>query len=95
MLIPTSQNCQSSNDNELAQNNSLEPPHLFPPPAKKPVLLLDIPPSPVPVARMSPKVAASLEKIDQLLAANPPLQHTSTVRVPILVYQLYITNISW
>lgn len=76
MLIPTSQNCHPSNDNELGQNNSLEPPHLCPPPAKKPVLLLDVP---VPVARMSPKVAASLEKIDQLLAANS-LQHTNTVR---------------
>jgi len=60
----------------------LEPPHLHPPPVKKPVLVLDIPPSPVPVARVNPKVAASLEKINQLLAANPPFQHTSTVRVP-------------
>jgi len=48
------------------ENESLKLPDLCPPPA---VLPLETPPSPVAMVRMSPKVAASLEKIDQVLAA--------------------------
>ena len=47
----------------LSENES---PDLRPPPT---VLPLETPPSPVAMMRMSPKVAASLEKIDQVLAA--------------------------
>jgi len=53
-----------------AENESLNfpksLPDLHPPHA---VLPLETPPSPVAMVRMSPKVAASLEKIDQVLAA--------------------------
>lgn len=68
----------SPNDDE-SQNNSVEMPQLHPPPVKKIHLPLDTPPSPVPIASMSPKVAASLEKINQLLASNLPLQQANTV----------------
>ena len=67
-----------SND-EKSQNNSLELPQLHPPSLKKFLLPFDTPPSPAPIAKMSPKVAASLEKINQLLASNPPLQQADSV----------------
>lgn len=50
----------------------MELPHLHPPPVKKFLMPSDTPPSPASIAKMSPKVAASLEKINQLLASNPP-----------------------
>lgn len=59
--------------------NNLELPQLLPPPVKKLLFPLDAPPSPAPIARMSPKVAASLEKINHLLASNPPLQQANSV----------------
>lgn len=61
-------------------DKSLELPQLHPPPLKKFHLPLDdTPPSPAPIAKMSPKVAASLEKINQLLTSNPPLQQSNSV----------------
>ena len=66
------------NDNK-SQNNSLELPQLHPPPLKKFPFSFDTPPSPAPIAKMSPKVAASLEKINQLLTTNPPLQQSNSV----------------
>lgn len=62
-----------------SDDNTMELPQLHPPPVKKLLLPVDTPPSPAPTARMSPKVAASLEKINQLLASNPPLQQANIV----------------
>ena len=69
MIIPS--NDSKSQDTEL--------PHLHPPPVKKFLLPSDTPPSPACLAKMSPKVAASIEKINQLLASNPPLQQSLEV----------------
>ena len=67
-----------SNKDE-SQNDSLGLPQLHQPPLKKFLLLLDTPPSPVSIPKLSPKVAASLERINQLLASDSPLQQTDIV----------------
>lgn len=78
--ISMPKDCHHSNSNK-SEKNLLKLPQIHPPPVKRLLLPLDTPPSPVPMTKMSPKVAASLEKINQLLAANPSLQHANTVSI--------------
>ena len=75
MMIP-------SND---SKPQGMELPHLHPPPVKKFLLPLDTPPSPTSIAKMSPKVVASLEKINHLLASNPPAIQQAPVQQPLEV----------
>ena len=77
--MSSNQETMTLSNDDKSLNNFLELPQLHPPPLKKFLLPLDTPPSPAPIAKMSPKVAASLEKINQLLASNPPLQQANGV----------------
>jgi len=67
-LVPHPSADNSSHNDKPHCSSKKKPPDL--PELPSPVVLsLEAPPSPVAMVRMSPKVAASLEKIDQVLAA--------------------------